>query len=86
MMNRTLTAKADRHRLVAAIVLMEIGLLRVATAADAVDVPVAADGIVDAVGGVEGPVAVDEIGDAAGRAAEDTRTALPRIRTGKTEK
>jgi hypothetical protein len=74
MMNRTLTAKADRHRLGPAIVLMEIGLLTGATAADAVDVLVAADGIVDAVGAVEGPVAADGIGDAAGRAAEDTRS------------
>jgi hypothetical protein len=52
---------------------MEIGLLTVETAADAVGVPVAADVIVDAVGAVDGPAAVDGIGDAAGRAGEDTR-------------
>ncbi len=49
-----------------------------ATAAAAVDVRVAAEGIVDAVGAVDVRVVVGGIADAAGRAGEDTKVS-PRI-------
>lgn len=50
----------------------------VETAAAAVDVRVAAEGIVDAVGAVDVRVVADGIADAEGRAGEDTKVS-PRI-------
>ena len=80
MMNRTLTAKVERRRLVAgATALMATG--RTAeTVVDGVDV-LAAGWIVDAEDAVEGRVAAGGIADAAGRVGEDTRTSTPRIYT-----
>src|ERR1700674_4601192 len=82
MMSRTSTAKADRRRLAAVIVLTAI--VRMAeTAVDAVDVRVAAAaGIVGAVGAADGLAAAGGIvADAGDRveAAEGTKKFLPRI-------
>ena len=69
--NRILIAMARRLRSVA-IVLEEI--VRLAEiAADAVGVPAAADGIVDAAGAVDVPVAAGGIVDVAGPAGDDTK-------------
>jgi hypothetical protein len=70
--SRTLIAM-ERRWLRAAIVLAAIVRL-VEIAADAVDVPVAADEIVDAAGAVDVPVVADGIAvDAAARAGEGTK-------------
>jgi|SRR5208282_974613 len=71
MMSRTSIAKADRHRLVEAIVRTEIGRMA-ETVADGVDVRAAADAIVDVADAVEGRAVAGGIADAAGRAGEDT--------------
>jgi hypothetical protein len=73
-LNQILTVKADRHILVAAIVLKGIARM-VEIVAGAVDVPEAEVAIVDAGDAADGLVAVDAIVvDAAGLAGDDTKT------------
>ena len=78
--SRTLIAKAGRTS-VAAIVLLRVIARMAEIAADAVDVLVAADEIVDAAGAVDVRVAADGIADAAGQVGEGTKNLLPRIHT-----
>jgi len=73
MMSRTSTAKAGQRRLAAAIVLTVI-VRMAETVVDAVVVPAAADEIVDAADAVDVLVAADGIvAGAAGRAGEGTK-------------